>query len=86
MQQLCRPGDMGNFVELEKKYGLVYSFRDPAGAMRKAVELARQADLKEKWAAKRQRLLTDKQDITGFMVDFLENWPGALNNTARRAT
>lgn len=69
------PNDMGNFIELENKYDLVYSFRDPDKAIQKAVELIQQPDLKEKWANKRQCLLADKIDVTGFMIDFIENYP-----------
>lgn len=66
---------MGNFIELEKKYDLIYSFREPDKAIKKALELIQQPDLKEKWAKKRQRLLSDKIDVTQFMVDFIENYP-----------
>lgn len=73
------PNDMGNFIELEKKYDLIYSFREPDEAIRKAVELIQQADLKEQWAEKRERLLADKIDVTQFMVDFIENYPESLS-------
>ena len=66
---------MGNFVELEKEYDLIYSFREPDKAIQKATELLQQPDLKKQWAKKRQRLLADKIDVTQFMVDFIENYP-----------
>ena len=69
------PDDMGNFIELENKYDLVYSFREPDKAIQKAVELIQQPDLKKKWAIKRKRLLDDKIDVTQFIVDFIENYP-----------
>ena len=69
------PDDMGNFVELEKKYDLIYSFRDSDQALQKALQLLRQPDLKQQWARKRERLLADKIDVTQFMVDFIENYP-----------
>jgi len=69
------PNDMGNFVELEREYDLIYSFREPDKAIKKALELIQQPDLKEQWAKKRQRLLSDKIDVTKFMVDFIENYP-----------
>lgn len=72
------PNDMGNFIELENKYDLIYSFREPEQAIQKAVQLIRQPDLKEQWAVKRQRLLADKIDVTQFMVDFIENYPGSF--------
>lgn len=72
------PNDMGNFIELEDKYGLIYSFREHDKAIQKAVELIRQPDLKEQWQAKRERLLRDKIDVTRFMVNFIENYPESL--------
>ena len=68
-------GTMGNFIELEQKYDLLYSFREPDKAIQKALELIQQPDLKEKWAKKREGLLADKIDVTQFMVDFIENYP-----------
>jgi len=73
------PNDMANFIELEKKYDLIYSFREPDKAIEKALELIQQPDLKEKWAKKRQRLLSDKIDVTKFMVDFIENYPRSFS-------
>lgn len=69
------PNDMGNFVELENVYNLIYSFQEPDKAIQKAIELIQQPDLKDQWEIKRQRLLDDKVDVTGFMVDFIENYP-----------
>ncbi len=72
------PDDMGNFIELEEKYGLIYSFRETDRAIQKAIELIQQPDLKEQWAEKRKKLLTDKIDVTQFMVDFIENYPDSF--------
>ena len=69
------PNDMGNFIELERKYDLIYSIREPDKAIMKAAELLQQPDLKEQWAKKRQLLLADKVNMTKFMVDFIENYP-----------
>lgn len=66
--------DMGNFIELEKKYGLVFNIRDPKRAIRKAEELIQNPNLKREWQVKRERLLADKCDITKFMVSFIENY------------
>jgi len=80
------PNDMGNFIELENKYDLIYSFREPDKAIQKALELLQQAGLKEKWAKKHQRLLSDKIDVTGFMVDFIENYPQSFYKYRERST
>lgn len=69
------PNDMGNFVELEKKYGMIFNYRDPDRALNKAVELIQKSNLKKEWNEKRERLLRDKIDITAFMSWFIENYP-----------
>jgi predicted glycosyltransferase len=73
------PNDMSNFIELEQKYGLLYSFTQSSQAIDKAVELIKQPDIKNAWQEKRLKLLEDKIDLTGFMVEFIENWPGSFN-------
>lgn len=72
------PDDMGNFIELEKEYDLIYSFREPVRAIGKALELVQQPDLKARWAEKRDRLLADKIDVTRFMVNLVEDYPGSI--------
>ncbi|RJQ27869.1 MAG: DUF354 domain-containing protein [Peptococcaceae bacterium] len=67
--------DMGNFLELEQKYGLIFNCRESDKAISKAVELVRRPDLKEEWQRKREKLLADKIDATAFMVWFVENYP-----------
>lgn len=67
-------GTMGNFVELEKEYDLIYSFRDPQLAIAKSIELVDNKNLKQDWLHKREKLLKDKIDVTKFMTDFIENY------------
>lgn len=69
------PNDMSNFIELEQKYGLIYNYREPDKAIRKAVELVKKPGLKEVWQQKSRMLLKDKIDLTAFMVWFIENYP-----------
>ncbi len=61
------------FAELEKKYGLTYSFEDAGKALQKAVELMSRPGLKEEWKEKRQQLLSDKIDVAEFMLDFINH-------------
>jgi predicted glycosyltransferase len=67
--------DMGNFIELEQKYGLIFNYNDPNKAINKAVELIQEPNLKEEWRKKREKILKDKIDITKFMLWFIENYP-----------
>lgn len=71
--------DMGNFIELEKKYDLVYSFNDANKAINKVIELVQRPKLKKEWVQKRNRLLANKTDATEFMVSFIENYPESLS-------
>ncbi|MBC7107293.1 MAG: DUF354 domain-containing protein [Methanomassiliicoccales archaeon] len=68
--------DFGNFVELEGKYGLIFGCnKNSQDAIAKAIELAKEQNVKREWAAKREKLLKEKIDMTGFMVWFIENYP-----------
>lgn len=64
-------GTMGNFEELEKKYGLLYSFKDASSAMPHLIKSIEEGSLLE-WKGKREKLLKDKIDVTSFMIDFFE--------------
>jgi uncharacterized protein len=69
--------DMGNFIELEQEFGLIFNFSDPDEAINKAVQLVQDNNIKEVWGAKRTRLLHEKIDLTAFMVWFIENYPSS---------
>lgn len=65
-------GTMGNFVELEQKYCLLFNYKDPDQASEKALEFIQKTNLKEQWKKRREVLLKDKIDVTAFMVKFVE--------------
>jgi len=67
--------DMGNFIELEQKYKLIFSYRNPDRAIEKALSLIQDKDIKKEWIEKKQKLLNDKIDITAFIVWYIENYP-----------
>ena len=67
--------DLGNFIELENKYGLIYNYSDPGLVVEKAIELLTSPSVKEEWIKKRDLMLQDKTDITQFLVWFIENYP-----------
>jgi uncharacterized protein len=69
---------MGNFIELTKKYGLVYTYKDSDKALNKALELVQKSELKEEWRKRREGLLNDKIDVTKFMVETIEKYGGSL--------
>jgi predicted glycosyltransferase len=64
--------------EQERTYDLMYTFSDPQRAqdqaLAKAEELLSDPDLKAKWRVKRDRMLTEKIDVTEFIVQTIEAW------------
>lgn len=64
---------------LEEKYGLLYNFseteEDQKKAIEKASELIKATGVKGEWSLKRQKMLSEKIDVTAFLVWFVENWP-----------
>ena len=67
--------DMGNFIELEHKYKLIFNYRNPDHAIEKAISLIQDQDIKKEWNTKKQKLLRNKIDITAFIVWYIENYP-----------
>ena len=67
--------DMSNFIELEHKYKLIFNYRNQDDAIKKAIDLIQNSDIKKEWNKKKQKLLRDKIDITSFMVWYIENYP-----------
>ncbi|MFC1717202.1 DUF354 domain-containing protein [Candidatus Poribacteria bacterium] len=63
---------LGYLEELEHRYGLVYSFSSQDKALGKALSLLSSKDIKEKWQAKRRKMLNEKIDVTQFMLDVIE--------------
>lgn len=63
--------------ELEKKYGLCYSFlpEQYEAFFAKIDELLVMPDLKGEWQSRRQRMLGDKIDYTEFLAWFFESYP-----------
>lgn len=68
--------------EQEKKYGLVFNFtesmEDQELSIGKAVELLKIPDIKREWRKKRDKMLSEKIDVTTFMVWFIENYPKSV--------
>jgi predicted glycosyltransferase len=63
--------DMGNFIELENKYNLVYNFYNPDDAINKTIELLSQKHLKHIWKKKAMILIKEKIDIVYFMLNHI---------------
>jgi predicted glycosyltransferase len=63
--------DMGNFRELERRYGLVRSIADEERALRQATEFARSPPA-DTWRRRRDRLLAETIDVASFVVETIE--------------
>ena len=69
----------GYTKEQENKYGLVFNYTsseyDQGKAINKGIELLKQKNIKEEFQKRCQKMLTEKIDVTAFMVWFIENYP-----------
>jgi predicted glycosyltransferase len=72
------PNDMGNFRELESRYGLVFNYNRFEDAVSKAVYLLSNNGTKQEWANRREKLLDDKIDLCKFLTWLIEEFPGSL--------
>ncbi len=71
--------DMSNFIELSKKYGLIYNLSSSKKVITKALELIKNPETKENWKIKRKSLLKDKLDLSAFLIWFIENYPKSVD-------
>lgn len=63
----------------EKKYNLVFNFsetkNDQIESIEKGIELLKKRDIKKEWQGKSNNMISDKIDVTKFMMWFVENYP-----------
>ncbi len=67
--------DMGNFIDLENNYNLIFNCVSESAALDAAIKILNTSGVKGDWAKKREKLLDDKIDVTAFMVWFIRNYP-----------
>lgn len=70
-------GKIGVLDELEGKYGLTFGIpsSDPQGLYDKVEELLAMPGLTEAFHQRRQKMLSEKIDVTAFFTWFIENYP-----------
>lgn len=70
-------GRIGVLEELEHKYGLTYGIKTsrPEQLFAKVEELLAKPNLKEEFAKRREKMLSEKIDVTAFFTWFIENYP-----------
>lgn len=70
--------EAGTIAEQEK-YGLVIKFRNSKGVIKKIQELINDKVLKEKCQFAKGKMLSEKIDVTAFLVWFIENYPDSFD-------
>jgi len=73
------PINVGDCEELEKKYGLVHHHTKIDDIINKALEILFLPDSKQSYSKKCIKMITEKIDVTAFMVWFVENYPGSAH-------
>jgi len=70
-------GKIGVLEELEHRYQLTYGIKtsDPEKLYSKVRELFTIPNLKKEWHKRKQKMISDKIDVTSFLVWFIENYP-----------
>ena len=73
-------GKLGYLEELEHKYGLTYGIKtaEPEKLYQKIEELLHVPDLSEEWQRRKRKMLSEKIDVTAFMVWLVENYPESV--------
>jgi hypothetical protein len=65
--------------EQEEKYNLVFNYtekyEDQQKAIEKGIELLHTDGLKKEWKKRRDKMLSEKIDVTSFLVWFIESYP-----------
>ena len=74
VSSLVIKGAFGNFDELGERYGLVRSFSKPDEAIKEARNLLTNRKAKLEWREYREKLLEEKIDVTGFMIELFEEY------------
>jgi len=67
------PLELGYLDELDHKYQLMYHYRDGDAAVDKCINLAKDFALKDKHHQRLQKMLNDKEDVTAWIVNFVES-------------
>lgn len=78
-------GRISYLEEEEHRYKLTYGFKpnDFENMLAKIDELLKMTNLKEKWQKRREQMLSDKIDVTAFMVWFVEHYPESIEIMAK---
>lgn len=65
-------------VEDMERYGLLYNLKNSKDSVKKILDLIMEKDLKINSSNKKHVMLSNKIELTAFMVWFVENWPDSF--------
>jgi len=73
-------GELSVPNEIENTYGLCYAYKPENfdKMLMQAEELLKNNDLKKEWLVKKENMLKDKIDVTGFLLWFIEGYPNSI--------
>lgn len=72
---------LGYLEELEHAYKIVYNFSNERRALKKAIQLLKNSNLKKLGKIKRKQIIKDKIDVTKFILkEIISNFDGGRNN------
>ncbi|MTI83711.1 MAG: DUF354 domain-containing protein [Firmicutes bacterium] len=72
------PNDMGNFIDLEKKYDVLHNTNNESIALKMAKRLIADDNSKLKWQSKTKKIFQEKIDVTSFMMWLVEGYPKSV--------
>lgn len=67
------------YVKDMEKYGLVFLFKDEVNIIQKVKKIISELDSIESYQKKRNAMLSDKIDLTAFLIWFVENYPESFH-------
>jgi predicted glycosyltransferase len=70
--------DAGTLREQEDKYKLIFGFRSSDGVIEKVKELLSFPNIKAEFQLRCQKMLSEKINLTDFLVWFIENYPQSV--------
>lgn len=73
---------LGYTEEEQQKYGLVFNYTeslpDQSAAIEKGIEILKSAGRETEWHTRRDKMISEKIDVTAFTVWFVENYPSSF--------
>lgn len=65
----------GYIKELRDRYNLLYTCQNATEALKIVSSLQKEPDLKKKWKEKKEKMLSEKIDVTEWVTNFIERYP-----------